>query len=1069
MLEDKTIKRFIEEVVDDQTIKSHWRDETLVSVLLSEYSDIFFEIFKEKLLENNQALLKRITLLLRIACKEVDNDFFEQLGIKDMSLFSMKYVLTKPKGRGWQCLIKYVYNNLDKIGIINIHFILPILHDWNSKYKQGEATRLSSLIALRYYQWIIKEDVYFSRDDTKDHLLQTILFGASEIESELSGILKEIITNKWKNHRDPYYELSKVILTNLEGISVSRALPTDVLQLANLFWSCMPKNVPFYADSGIGVEKYFDIEDDHLDYFPASSYQTPIYWLLQVSLKEAIDFILEFTNKAVEHYAKTEFAKHEVEEVTVFIDEGSSLKQYICNRLWCLYRGTQVAPNVLESMHMALEKYLLEGLKNADSKTAEGWLLYLLKNSKSASVSAVVASIVMAYPEKTFNIARILFQTKEFFLYDTCRLVLDQSAKSQYLMGYGMNPQHKSYLDERIKTCDDEYRKRSLEHIALNYQFFRGEEVSENEADKRQKAIWGIFDNYYNELPDKSEETEPDKTWRLYLARMDRRKMKPTTEEQNGRVLISFNPEIEPELKEYSEASLKNSFKPMKYTALKLWAKYRMKTDEQYKQYLQYENNYQLALQEVCEIIDTMSKAGEEEFCLFNHSIPADVCSVLIRDYKDSLSKEEKDFCKNIIIQAASSSFRANYQYQISDGVESAISVLPILLHEYPEEKENIKQILLLTLFNEYPINMAGSHFNVFPIMAIHKLWENDFDDAQSLLFGYLLLKPKYERLRDILRKENYKKNVYKLREDEIIENYLKENKIELQKVTENQISLNDIKEIEKLDLGVLNTAFLLIPLKTTNREHKQIVQCIISAFAKDLLSDNRDDKVDYAIRHAFLEKLSYFILSSSVEQDIYNYLKPFIDNFNGSESIAELFQEMITAEDHLDTYKRFWVVWALFSNKVVELCKDGDERWHISKIIRSYLFAQTLWKESATSWHTLKEKDKRFFGEIIKNIGHCSSAFYSISKLLNDIGSPYLEDGIIWVSFMLNANKNLWVDKLETNTIFYIESFVKKYVYNYREKIRKSNKLKCEILIILNYLVEKGSVIGYMLREDIL
>ena len=62
---------------------------------------------------------------------------------------------------------------------------MPIIHDWNSKVKEGETTRLSSLIALQYYQWIIKEGVYFSHDNTKDNLFQTILYGASEIKDEL--------------------------------------------------------------------------------------------------------------------------------------------------------------------------------------------------------------------------------------------------------------------------------------------------------------------------------------------------------------------------------------------------------------------------------------------------------------------------------------------------------------------------------------------------------------------------------------------------------------------------------------------------------------------------------------------------------------------------------------------------------------------------------------------------------------------------------------------------------------------------------------------------------------------
>jgi hypothetical protein len=62
---------------------------------------------KKRLLANNQGLLK-LTFLLRIACKEVDEDFFKQLGIKYVGLFSLKYVFTKPKGQGWKIIVKFV-------------------------------------------------------------------------------------------------------------------------------------------------------------------------------------------------------------------------------------------------------------------------------------------------------------------------------------------------------------------------------------------------------------------------------------------------------------------------------------------------------------------------------------------------------------------------------------------------------------------------------------------------------------------------------------------------------------------------------------------------------------------------------------------------------------------------------------------------------------------------------------------------------------------------------------------------------------------------------------------------
>jgi len=142
----------------------------------------------------------------------------------------------------------------------------------------------------------------------------------------------------------------------------------------------------------------------------------------------------------------------------------------------------------------------------------------------------------------------------------------------------------------------------------------------------------------------------------------------------------------------------------MKYAPLSLWADYKMRNDERYKQYENYENNFELVLQEVKEIIECIKNNESEKFYIFNNAVPGNVCSVLIREYLGSLSKEEKVFCKDIILGVASSSFRENYTYQIYDSVESAISVLPILLKEFPEEKEAIKVILLLTLFDHHSI-----------------------------------------------------------------------------------------------------------------------------------------------------------------------------------------------------------------------------------------------------------------------------------------------------------------------------------------------------------------------------
>jgi len=271
LVKDDLITQFIEDIIQDEEIESFWKDEILVSVLLSDYSETFFKLFNEKLIENDQNFIKKLTFLLRTACKEADNDFRRRLEIKDANLLPINYIFTKPKGKGWQSIIKFVYNNLDVIKIENVNFIFPIIHDWNSKFKEGETTKLSGLIALKCLD-----------KDIEEKLLQTILYSASEIKDELIIIFDEILENKWKNHRDPYDELIKTILTKIgDNIEVIKVLPEYVLRLADLFWFKIPeKDSRYYGH--IDLDAGFCLEGSKFDYFPSSAFQTPIYWLLPI-------------------------------------------------------------------------------------------------------------------------------------------------------------------------------------------------------------------------------------------------------------------------------------------------------------------------------------------------------------------------------------------------------------------------------------------------------------------------------------------------------------------------------------------------------------------------------------------------------------------------------------------------------------------------------------------------------------------------------------------------------------------------------------------------------------------
>jgi hypothetical protein len=228
------------------------------------------------------------------------------------------------------------------------------------------------------------------------------------------------------------------------------------------------------------------------------------------------------------------------------------------------------------------------------------------------------------------------------------------------------------------------------------------------------------------------------------------------------------------------------------------------------------------------------------------------------------------------------------------------------------------------------------------------------------------------------------------------------------------------------------------------------------------------EEKIDYEVQHRFLNKFAYFVLTSK-KDDIPKYLKPFVEKFSDSRETADFLQEFITVEDSLNRYEEFWVIWDIFYQPVLEICKKGYFRYHGAEIIHNYLLAWPWWKETANEWHSLQDRERFFLIKIAQEIGSYPPVFYSLCKILTDIGSRFLEDGISWLSDIIQRTPKLVSDKLEVNTVYYLENLIRKYVLTNRSKIKRTVKIKDAVMVILNFLVERGSVTGYLLREDIL
>jgi len=1052
------IENFVQETFTNNSVTQFWKDELLISVLLSDYSETFFTVFEKKIIANDFKLLKRILFLLRIACTDISAvDSFD---------------IIKPKGKGWEVVIALIYKHKVDFFVNNLNLILPILQDWCNNNKEGETTRNAGLLALSIIKKRETTNDFFIYDETEEKILKIVFDAANEIKAELKELFDKVIANKWNKHNDPYESLcSKILEKPYLALEVIRVLPLSVIQLCVLFWQKRePENDEFRYERDSMENRYGIVDEFKYNYHPAGALQTPIYWLLQNAFTETLDFIIDFTNRAVESYRQSDYGKEDVEEITLYINE-QEITQYLSWALWGMYRGigSPVVPYLLQSMHMALEKVLLDFSQKIKPEITSKILTKILINSKSASLTAIVCSITLANPEKYYDIALILFKTIEIFHIDSIRSTNEFHVKSMNSIGYGMDRLKDTlYSDERLKTCEDKHRSLNLEYLFLNYQFFGVKGFNEEQNAEFIKKLYEILDQHKSNILNNPEYEK--ESWGILLARMDRRNLTPKVSKHKNDYIIEFNPKnLSREQKEKSEEAEKLFKDTFKYSPLRTWSDFLIGKQSQIKsqKHKKYDNNPLLALNETKQLVKEI-KSKQNEMGIYDYPIPVFACSKLIIEHNDKLSKEDKDFCKEIILSSISSLFSDNYDYQISDGVEASFHAIPSLMSEYPDEIKDYISIMVLSLFDRTPI---GHYKRIcdYVIESIHKskLWQNKPVDAQAILLGYIKLRPVYNNIYNEKRKgKDYWERILKssvLKEfEDIIVNFSFSN-----------ISF-DTKDLDLLDIHDLEIIYQLIPSNTRDEIHLKIYKMSLPSIAPKMMMDRRSykDKFDdnsniYLLRLHIFRRFAYFILEREINE-IDTYLLPFIDNFNATEETSSFLDEIISAEDYNQRYEQFWYVWNKLYPKFIEIC-NNSHGFYLDKVIKSYLLAWPWWKEGVEEWHSLKNENLSFYTDIAKEIGHIPTVLYSIAKILNSIGSRFKMEGIDLIHQIASNNVSLNMADLESNTLFYLERFMRKFIFIYKEKIKEEIKLKNKVIPILDFMIERGSIHGYLLRESIL
>lgn len=397
------------------------------------------------------------------------------------------------------------------------------------------------------------------------------------------------------------------------------------------------------------------------------------------------------------------------------------------------------------------------------------------------------------------------------------------------------------------------------------------------------------------------------------------------------------------------------------------------------------------------------------------------------------MNDEDRKYCKQIIESFLVESFEDECRFQADDGWASCIQAIPILIQLYPQELDSYTKSLLFALYNQESYEYA--------VAAINRLWQIYPDDMLRLVCRFIKTKVLYYT-------------------------YEQENQSRLEILRRIDQELSDINtDINNLDVDIVYTLQLhdlevLLSLMSGHSVQPvfQVIAEKIMQIASRLLI-NEDDRFDPANPSIYKRCADYILTSEDVP--IENLLRPFMENLRNSRDGEMFISEFVTAATEIQDRSLFWNIWHMLYTPILSI-KEGRYK---DKIIEEYLLAGEY--QNVRQWYDLKD-NLWLYENIAKDLGNTPIILYSISKV-GDTGIIPIDKLIDLMLLIIEDNPILDLRRKEQSTILYMERIFRRYIGDNKISIKRNVELKKKLILILTFMLERGSVHGYLLRESIL
>ena len=446
-------------------------------------------------------------------------------------------------------------------------------------------------------------------------------------------------------------------------------------------------------------------------------------------------------------------------------------------------------------------------------------------------------------------------------------------------------------------------------------------------------------------------------------------------------------------------------------------------------------------------------------------SIASYTSVVLLRDYFGKIEQKEQELCKLIVFSLGKMFTEASrYEVvQVGNGVEAIIVGLITLISEdnrHLISGDNPLYLLLKLILIDWSddsciINQISSN-----------IWDYEKQYGWQFLYAFSLIA------------EQYEKEIKKNRDISINDFFGKNNKLIKQALDKEVSNYSDI-DFKQLSIPIMFVIILMIPFKI---KEASLVAELTKDIAMKITFDNKDSAQEkYGNIYGYIFNYTMWfadVLLHCDNQDTIMLVNSFLEraDFVGNDNVEHLLKWLIQEQEIHGKVSEFWSAWELLKPRMLELSHEKDRYYYTDyngligkdRVIASYLFANTEWRENIYRCTLLSEEKMDFFDDFIAHTGSFKAVLYSVARLLNTVGKePYFEKGIQWIYILIQKNPECGT-KLYINTLYYLEEYVGNFVASHRNDFRVDIVQAQRTQAVLEYMVSQGSHIAFFIREEI-